>query len=618
VWIKSFEIQNYKSFDNSGDCEFGRGMNVVVGQNHSGKTALLNALAQRFRGTPHRSSRLRRTEAANPLSIMDLDFVVAGPEAHDLILARGMNLHMPIPREIAQLGAERAVEWVFARPELVLSVRFRANEGGESNFLQRHNPSNNLFPIGMQNQAFIHLGPNPTRSGFSIHQMNNGSNDDFSPQFVVPLAEHTYYFDAQRIPQNDYQFGAANRLATDASNLAQMLNILQANRSEFAEYVSQVRRIIPLVKWVSVIPSKLRRQNVEIRIWNVEESSGRDDLTIPLAECGTGIGQVLSILYVVLKSEGSVIIIDEPNSFLHPRAAKALMSLLRTDTNNQYIVSTHSPEVIVASDPDKLFMLEFVDESTKIHEIARGDLGSAKQVLDEIGSRLSDVFGADRVVWVEGPTEVECFPALLKASRRELETGVAIAPLRNTGDLESRHGEAIADIYRNLSSAHALLPIPIAVSLDGDKQNMPNKSILERAFGEVLHFLPRRCYENYLVHPGAISNLLNATPTFKNAPTNETVIRDWIRQHGNDAKYGATSSETFSSAWFVEVNAPRLLDDLFQELSRAQEIYRKTLHSPLLTKWLIENDRASIEELITYVVSFVPGIQYRARDAATG
>src|SRR5205807_561938 len=96
------------------------------------------------------------------------------------------------------------------------------------------------------------------------------------------------------------------------------------------------------------------------------ETTGRDDLAIPLAECGTGIGQVLSILYVVLKSEGNIIIIDEPNSFLHPRAAKALVSILREDRRNQYIISTHSPEVIVAAEPDRLFVLRFASEKTEV------------------------------------------------------------------------------------------------------------------------------------------------------------------------------------------------------------------------------------------------------------
>jgi predicted ATP-dependent endonuclease of OLD family len=81
LWIKKFRIENYKSFNDSGMHELGRGVNVVVGQNHSGKTTLLDALSHRITGLPHRSSHLRRSQAVNPVSILDLDFAVGGAEA---------------------------------------------------------------------------------------------------------------------------------------------------------------------------------------------------------------------------------------------------------------------------------------------------------------------------------------------------------------------------------------------------------------------------------------------------------------------------------------------------------------------------------------------------------
>ena len=197
-------------------------------------------------------------------------------------------------------------------------------------------------------------------------------------------------------------------------------------------------------------------------------------------------------------SRGNVIVIDEPNSFLHPRAAKALIGILKEDRSNQYVISTHSPEIIVSSDPDRFFSLKFSDEMTSVTDVARSDLVSIKQVLGEVGAQLSDVFGADSVLWVEGPTEVQCFPLLLRAAGRALDSGLTIAPLRSTGDLESRHGAVVADIYRNLSSAHTILPTAVGVSLDGDKRGIKEKENLERAFGSILHFLKRRCYENYL------------------------------------------------------------------------------------------------------------------------
>jgi hypothetical protein len=42
-----------------------------------------------------------------------------------------------------------------------------------------------------------------------------------------------------------------------------------------------------------------RGEQVQISIWPLDPNSERDDLVIPLSEYGTGIGQVLALLYVL-------------------------------------------------------------------------------------------------------------------------------------------------------------------------------------------------------------------------------------------------------------------------------------------------------------------------------
>ncbi|MFM9975451.1 MAG: AAA family ATPase, partial [Beijerinckiaceae bacterium] len=41
MYIKRLKIKNYKGFNESDWIEFGPGFNVIVGQNNSGKSALL-------------------------------------------------------------------------------------------------------------------------------------------------------------------------------------------------------------------------------------------------------------------------------------------------------------------------------------------------------------------------------------------------------------------------------------------------------------------------------------------------------------------------------------------------------------------------------------------------
>jgi hypothetical protein len=213
------------------------------------------------------------------------------------------------------------------------------------------------------------------------------------------VAARTYYFDARRVPRSAAPVGTSIRLHANAENLAEVLSAFQPNRTLYGEYIELVRRVMPTVKYVSVYPAQ--NNTVEIRLWPVEESTKRDDLTVPLANCGTGVGQLLALLYVVSRTRASVIIIDEPNSFLHPGAARALIAILREYREHQFIISTHFPEVFSASEPQKIILLKYIDEQTVLNEIDSDDINGARYVLDEIGAKLSDVLGADVGTWGE-------------------------------------------------------------------------------------------------------------------------------------------------------------------------------------------------------------------------
>jgi hypothetical protein len=215
------------------------------------------------------------------------------------------------------------------------------------------------------------------------------------------------------------------------------------------------------------------------------------------------------------------------------------------------------------------------------------------------------VFGVDKVVWVEGPTEVECFQLLLASVNKRLLAGVSIVQLRATGDLEGRHSDIVADIYRNLSKTASLLPKNAVIIMDGDKRGGKKISALEKAFGLPVSFLVRRTYENYLLHPAAIVSCLNALPSFKDAPLNEATVKNAIMKIGSAKQYGASDHEVFSDKWLELVDAPNLLDDLFQNISDAREIYRKTVFSGEITRWLLTNDRNFLAPLVDEITTFI-------------
>jgi predicted ATP-dependent endonuclease of OLD family len=106
--------------------------------------------------------------------------------------------------------------------------------------------------------------------------------------------------------------------------------------------------------------------------------------------------------------------------------------------HHQYIVATHSPEIIRATNAERVYLVERQDEQSHIRAIGPSDMTSFRRTLLEVGASLSDLFGADSIVWVEGSTEEECFPKIIKARSVETPRGLAIIPVRATGDFEGR------------------------------------------------------------------------------------------------------------------------------------------------------------------------------------
>ena len=219
-------------------------------------------------------------------------------------------------------------------------------------------------------------------------------------------------------------------------------------------------------------PTKRDTSRIEVRIWDFDPQSERDDLATPLGECGTGIGQVLAMLYIVVTSETpKIILIDEPQSFLHPGAIRRLFEIFKENDQHQYIVTTHSPTVITAADPQTILLVRKDDSESIITPVDMKNSDDANIILREIGARLADVFGADNILWVEGQTEETCFPQILSAISQEPLLGTVIRGVLNTGDFDKRSRELTLQIYRRLSEGSGILPPAIGFIFDRERQS---------------------------------------------------------------------------------------------------------------------------------------------------
>jgi hypothetical protein len=292
------------------------------------------------------------------------------------------------------------------------------------------------------------------------------------------------------------------------------------------------------------------------------------------------------------------VIIDEPQSFLHPGAARKLIEFLKANRKHQYIIATHSATIISATDPKTITLAKFGDGETTLQQLDALAEKGVQTALAELGIRLSDSFGADNILWVEGRTEEKCFRLILEHMLNRSLKGTEILGIRQTGDLESRDAKKVFEIYRKLTSGASLLPPAIAFILDQECRSEDARNELVRLSGDRAIFLPRRMFENYLLNPEAIAGVANAIEGFRTSPLTAAEVGAALESKFNNTLNFCSTIKVGGQADCVRlVNGARVLEEIFSELSETRVAYHKIRHGISLTEWLIEKSPTDLSEV---------------------
>lgn len=588
MYFSDIQISNYKSYHNSTQLQLMTGINIVVGKNNVGKTALLDILSLQFQANPHRSIETTPNPSIvpSPASCVTFTFTITRRELIDsLIKVQGITeFYLGLPslessiaqqleyRQHSEESVEKFGTWFFSNDIFKFRLKREAfgNHPGENWYTldesyvvphvktsrQANSGDYGKFRIDPITRTFTYLGYIPV----------GGAPSDFTSRLGSALKQYIYRFRAERFPSSPCQVGVDRVLAPDASNLAAVLNLLHGNLALFKEYNRLVREILPEIYQVGT--RHLNDSLVEVVVWNDGRAISNDDLAFNLNECGSGVGQVLAILYVVLIArEPQIIIIDEPQGFLHPGAVRKLVEVLRyyTRDKHQLIVATHSPTVITSADPASVTLIKQVGAESVFESIDIKKAAEQRTYLNAVGARLSDVFGYDRVLWVEGETEEICFPWILRELTEEQFMGTAILRVQQTGDFNRKDTTAVIGIYERLSQLEGGL-VPPVVGFIFDRETRSEREIedLKRQSRGKIHFTARRMFENYLINPGGITAVLNSIEPSSIA---EPQVINWLEENKENPKYYKHVEFNRNAPWTENVNGSLLLADLFNGLS---------------------------------------------------
>ncbi|GAB2830187.1 hypothetical protein GCM10022221_31110 [Actinocorallia aurea] len=344
-------------------------------------------------------------------------------------------------------------------------------------------------------------------------------------------------------------------LAEDGANLGAVLLALSTGRPRpWAELRRRAAEILP--------ESGTPATPVEGEAFTVAFSQERllddgwdgPDARVVLAEAGSGAERVLALLAGLLTRPEGVVVLEEPETGLHPAAQRAVLDLLREHgADRSFVVTTHAPALIDRALAAPGGRVLAVRRRGGVSTVAELDAEAAEAVR-RIGLRLSDVAGCGRIVVLESAEDERILSGWIPEVLHDPDVGVILEP----------RAARLLEAWLDAGGAMTAWPLLYAGAMDGLAP-----AVWERAARTPgVHLLGARTLDNLLLDFGALAAHLDARFPAPRPPTPPDRLRAEARAiaDGWRASEGLpdVADEEWEARWTELVPGSALLGELWR------------------------------------------------------
>ena len=459
MYLKKINIYNFRKFrqkDNGGpglEVSFNESFNLIIGENDSGKTAIIDAIRLTLGTMSMESPR-----------ITDEDFFNDGNQSAD---------DFKIECIISGLNEQEAgiyLEWLSFDNKGECELLIRLNVKKIKNGLASH-----------RFERSIKAGP---------------VNADFKLEGTAIELLKTTYLKPLRDAENELRPGLRSRLAqilqghsafkTDEGELHELETIVGDANKQIEEYFDSTSTGNQSIKEELVsyldefFPKNQKKYNPNFEVSPAKLNYILRKLALTLEDNVSGLGS-LNLLFMaaellLLNDKNqvgpSLTLIEEIEAHLHPQAQLRLIkylqeTILDEHTNGQFILSTHSTSLAASVSLEHLILMHnnfaypLSNKNTKLNS---EDYKFLERFLDVTKSNL---FFAKGVILVEGDAENLLIPALAEAIDRPLHKyGVSIVNLGSTAFKRYANIFSRSDYWYD--QGFPSLDLPVSLITDSD------------------------------------------------------------------------------------------------------------------------------------------------------